>query len=274
MYLYHAIKKSFALVLMLCGYYAASAQSVSPQVINVAGGGGPVGASGIEVYYNIGEPFYTTINNGNHAITQGFLQPDVIGKFGLTAGAFITHAGCADKADGVIKVVAQFSGVANPDDFQISYYWNSPSLCSTGNTCTMVENLPPGTYSVTVVSHYTGSGNALPDDTVKLKDIVVSGSSEPCQITVYNGFSPNGDGINDVFYIENIGLFPGNSVEIFNRWGQKLAELKEYDNTNKVWTGTVGASGQQAPAGTYFYVIDLGNGTAPLKGWLELTNNR
>jgi len=228
----------------------------------------------MEVYYNIGEPFYTTIDNGTNVITQGFLQPEIAGKLGLTAGAFITHAGCADKADGVIKVVAQLSGVVNSNDFEISYYWSPASACVAGNTCATAENLPAGTYSVMVVSRYTGSGSALPNDTVKLTNIVVNGSTEPCQIIVYNGFSPNGDGTNDVFYIENIGLFPGNSVEIFNRWGQKLAGIKNYDNTSQVWTGTIGASGQQAPEGTYFYVIDLGNGTAPLKGWLELTNNR
>lgn len=274
MYLYQTIKRSFALLLIVCASFAGLAQSVTPQVINAAGGGGAVGTSGIEVYYNIGEPFYTTINNGSNAITQGFLQPDVTGRFGLTAGAFITHAGCADKADGKIKVVAQLSGIGNSNDFQITYLWNSPSLCASGNACATVENLPPGTYSVTVVSHYTGPGTAVPNDTVKLTNIVVNGSPEPCQITIYNGFSPNGDGINEVFYIENIAQFPGNSVEIFNRWGQKLAELKNYDNVNQVWAGTIGASTQQAPAGTYFYVIDLGNGTAPLKGWLELTNNR
>ncbi|MCZ8284665.1 MAG: gliding motility-associated C-terminal domain-containing protein, partial [Bacteroidia bacterium] len=68
--------------------------------------------------------------------------------------------------------------------------------------------------------------------------------------------------------------FPGNTVEVYNRWGQKLAGIKDYDNENNVWRGTVGASTQMAPAATYFYIIDLGNGAAPLKGWLELTTNR
>jgi gliding motility-associated-like protein len=275
MNLYRMILKYFlAVAPVLCGCLEARAQSVSPQVINAAGGGGPVGTSGIEVYYNIGEAFYTTLSSNSQAITQGFLQPEIVGEFGLTAGAFMTPASCADKTDGSIRVEAKLPAGVNPANFRISYYWSNTALCLAGNTCSTVTNLAAGTYSVMVVCEYTASGSAVPTDTVKLSDLVVSGSSEPCQVTVYNGFSPNGDGVNEVFYIENITQFPGNKVEVYNRWGQKLADIKDYDNADNAWRGTVGNSSQQAPAATYFYIIDLGNGTAPLKGWLELTNNR
>lgn len=265
-----AVCFSICMFLMLL----AKSQRVSPQVINTAGGGGPVGTSGIHVYYNIGEPFYTTIQSSSQVITQGFLQPEITGELGFKATAFMTPASCADKTDGNIRVEAKLPVGANPSNFRISYYWSNSSLCPAGNTCSTVSNLAAGTYSVLVVCEYTASGSAVPMDTVKLTDLVVSGSSEPCQITVYNGFSPDGDGVNEVFYIENIAQFPGNTVEVYNRWGQKLAGIKDYDNENNVWRGTVGASTQVAPAATYFYIIDLGNGTAPLKGWLELTTNR
>lgn len=267
------MKKNIFILLVL-NMLSVFSQSVSPQIINSAGGGGPVGVSGMEVYYNIGEPLSTTIGNGNNVITQGFLQPHIVGEFGLTASAFITPASCADKADGSISVSANLSGVAKPENFKISYYWNSTAICSSPETCSTVSNLPAGTYSVLIVSNYIGSGNALPNDTVALNDIVVNGSSEPCQVIVYNGVSPNGDGMNDVFYIENIESFTENKVEIFNRWGQKLSEIKHYDNITHFWKGTIGAGGELAPSGTYFYVIDLGNGTAPIKGWLELTSHK
>ena len=62
----------------------AFSQSLSPQVINSAGGYGTIGTgtNSIEVYYNIGEPVINTIGNGTNLLTQGFLQPDVLGKFG------------------------------------------------------------------------------------------------------------------------------------------------------------------------------------------------
>lgn len=266
--------KFFFLLLSCLAFGVSFAQSVSPQVMNAAGGGGPVGATGVEVYYNIGEAFYTTVQGNGRTITQGFLQPDVVGEFGLSASAFMTPASCADKADGSIRVDATFSGGVNVSSFRMTYYWSPAWVCAAGNSCSTIANLPAGTYSLMVVSEYTVSGSAIPNDTVRLNNLVISGSSEPCLITVYNGLSPNEDGVNDVFYIENIGQFPGNKVEIYNRWGQKLAEIKNYDNVQQVWRGTIGSSQQIAPAATYFYIIHLNNHAAPIKGWLELTNSK
>ena len=266
------MKKLLIINLMICSLLCKS-QSIAPQVINSAGGGGQVGSSNIEVYYNIGEPIISTAGNSNNVITQGFLQPDIVGYFGLSASALITPNSCADKTDGSIKVTASISG-ANPSEFQISYYWTPSSYCQSVTTCSTITDLPAGTYSVMVVSHYIGSGTALPDDSVSIPNLIVSGSTEPCQVSIFNGLSPNGDGQNDFFAIDNIEEFPNNRVEIYNRWGQRLAEFKPYDNVNNSWKGTMNGSGTQAPSGTYFYVIDLGNGTKPIKGWLELTGNK
>lgn len=84
-----------------------------------------------------------------------------------------------------------------------------------------------------------------------------------CNLLVHNSFSPNNDGINEVFIIENIDqtdCFPSNSVEIYNRWGVLVYKTKQYDNHNRVFRGisdgraTVSES-DQLPTGTYFYAI-------------------
>ncbi len=253
---------------LLCG-----AQNTN-QVFNAGGGGGQVGSSNVEVYYNIGEPIVTTEVNGINLVTQGFLQPDIAGEFGLTVTSFVSPNSCADKTDGAIRLSTTISGGVNQSDFQISYFWSPSSFCTDTNACSTINNLPAGTYSVIVISHYTGTLTAVPNDTVKIANLVVSGSTEPCQISVFNGISPNGDGNNDFFFIENIDQFPDNSVEVFNRWGQKLYSEKKYDNVNTVWNGSVKGSGTMAPSGTYFYIITLGNGTKPIKGWIELTSNQ
>lgn len=249
-------------------------QSITPQVINSAGGGGPVGATGVEVYYNIGEPLISTINNGSYAVTQGFLQPDIIGKFGLTVATFSTNVTCADKTDGTIGVIATIGGTTNQSAYNFSYYWSPDTICpGTTGTCSLVTGLAAGNYSLMVVSHYNGGGT-IPDDTVRINNITIFGSTEPCIINVYNGISPNGDGNNDFFTINNIDQFPDNNVQIYNRWGQKLFETDHYDNMTNVWRGTTNGSDAVAPAGTYFYIIDLKNGSKPIKGWLELTNSK
>ncbi|HRD40395.1 MAG TPA: gliding motility-associated C-terminal domain-containing protein, partial [Bacteroidia bacterium] len=75
----------------------------------------------------------------------------------------------------------------------------------------------------------------------------------------------------DVFFIKNIDQYPGNMVRIYNRWGQVIFETENYDNVNRKWDGSMYNNGVNAPAGTYYYLIDLKNGKELLKGYIELT---
>ena len=92
--------------------------------------------------------------------------------------------------------------------------------------------------------------------------------NQDCDIIVYNGFTPNGDGLNDFWIIDNIEKFPNNKVYVFNRWGNKIFQTTEYNNTNNVWDGKL--NGQLVPSGTYFYVIE--SELLIKKGWIEITN--
>ncbi len=87
--------------------------------------------------------------------------------------------------------------------------------------------------------------------TINMVDVVL-----PNQI-----FTPNGDGQNDIFYIEGIDLYPGNRLRIFNRWGNIVYEKSGYRNETG-WDGysNVNKVGSAAlPVGTYFYVLEYGN---------------
>lgn len=87
------------------------------------------------------------------------------------------------------------------------------------------------------------------------------------KVLIYNGISPNGDNKNDVWHIAGIEQFPDNEVRIFNRWGNLVFERKGYDNQN-AWDGSW--NGRQLPDGAYFYIIDLGDGSGPLSGYLQI----
>jgi gliding motility-associated-like protein len=69
-----------------------------------------------------------------------------------------------------------------------------------------------------------------------------------------NIFSPNGDGINDKWYIKNIDSYDNIEVKIFNRYGVLLLDKKGY-NSSTAWDGT--HNGKNLPVGTYFYVIKM-----------------
>jgi len=87
------------------------------------------------------------------------------------------------------------------------------------------------------------------------------------KINIYSGFSPNSDNINDYFRIEGLEEFPNNRVDIFNRWGAKVYSTENYDNGNP-WRGRW--NNVDLPSGTYFYHIDLGDGSDPITGYVHV----
>ena len=87
-------------------------------------------------------------------------------------------------------------------------------------------------------------------------------------VTVFTGFSPNGDGINDNWVLPDIeGTI--NTVRIFDRWGRLVNSYTNYDNVSIVWDGT-NSAGNQLISGTYFYAIEIENKPRRL-GWIEIT---
>jgi gliding motility-associated-like protein len=64
------------------------------------------------------------------------------------------------------------------------------------------------------------------------------------EVGIPNVITPNGDGANDVFFIENLEYYPGSRLFIFNRWGQELYSSMDYRND---W------GGGNLSAGNYYY---------------------
>lgn len=80
-----------------------------------------------------------------------------------------------------------------------------------------------------------------------------------------NAFTPNGDGDNDTWVIDDLYFYPDNSMTIFNRWGKTVFETDSYQND---WDGSW--KGKALPEATYYYVIDLGEGFQTVKGFVTL----
>jgi gliding motility-associated-like protein len=116
-------------------------------------------------------------------------------------------------------------------------------------------------------------------NTVELCDtawvyITIEDNREPT-LTVPQGFSPNGDGLNDFLVIPGIENYPNNKLMIFNRWGNKVFEkegyLNEWDGTAKSGQFVFGGSDETLPTGTYFYILNLGvPDIEPLQGWIYI----
>lgn len=92
------------------------------------------------------------------------------------------------------------------------------------------------------------------------------------EIIVHNGISPNADDKNDFFHIKNIEfLEPENTVHIYNRWGDKVFEIENYDNDTRRFEGKQ-SGGTQLPSGVYFYKIVFASGRDPMSGYLTVKN--
>ena len=91
-------------------------------------------------------------------------------------------------------------------------------------------------------------------------------------VVAYNAVSPNGDDKNEILLLQSIDLLPdavNNHVMIFNRWGDLVFEIKNYNNTDRVFKG-VGKNGTDLPAGTYYYKIEFAGGRKTQTGYLSL----
>ena len=99
-----------------------------------------------------------------------------------------------------------------------------------------------------------------------------SAAVDPICLTIYNEFSPNGDGVNETFVIDCLERYPNNILEVYNRWGNIVYTKMGYIND---WDGTSNGRAvinqpEKLPVGTYYYVLDLGDGSDPRVGWLYI----
>ncbi|NMM48436.1 gliding motility-associated C-terminal domain-containing protein [Marinigracilibium pacificum] len=125
-----------------------------------------------------------------------------------------------------------------------------------------VDGLFEGNYTVTAIGYNGCEGYADFEVGLDIKD--------------FNAVTSNGDNLNEYFHIGCIASFPDNQVKIFNRAGMLVFEMDSYDNDdpNRRFNGVsnrgVNAMGNALPVGTYFYVIDLNDGSKPITGYMEL----
>ncbi|MCH8233406.1 MAG: gliding motility-associated C-terminal domain-containing protein, partial [Bacteroidetes bacterium] len=200
-----------------------------------------------------------------------------LGDYTVTATDIIT--GCI--SEGVIREIT--------DEREIPEFTfkTKPANCETSNG--FIELVFEEPVDLKYVLWFDQQGNEIDRSTnlydypAGFYDVIVTtflgcenmGSAEiRTEITNYNGISANNDGSNDVFQIDCITMFPNNNVKIFNRAGVLVYEEDGYDNEENVFLGIglngLYLAGEELPDGTYFYIIDKGDGSRPVTGYLEL----
>ena len=178
---------------------------------------------------------------------------------------------------------AILSGVVSNDDVTLGgspvFTFESPDpgimimISATGYT---ISGSDSGNYILIQPTLYADITN--PDEDcdgdgiIDSEDADFSSCASAIRNTTRYGFSPNGDGINDVWTIEKILAYPNNHVKVFNRSGKLVFDQRGYQND---WNGesnqlSSGRSGYKLPVGPYIFMLELGDGNAFVRGWLYI----
>lgn len=122
---------------------------------------------------------------------------------------------------------------------------------SNGQTGVAIQDLSAGTYSATL----TDANGCRLEENYVLNNVMSACLIIPTIIT------PNGDGFNDTWLIEGLDLYPGATVEVFDRWGNRVYYSTDYPVP---WDGR--KDGKELPMDSYHYVINLHDGSKPIIG--------
>ena len=198
----------------------------------------------------------------------------------------LSNAVCGTYSQDTVEVFFEGAPIANDDIFTVGYNGNStldvlnndaiPSGYiltyndpSTGTLTTNAE----GDLEYTSALAYVGTDQFVyeicsencPNECSTATVTLNIGDDAQCQVPSI--FTPNNDGINDAFIVPCLSTinYPNNEVAIFNQWGDEVYRTQAYGND---WLGTF--NGEDLPTGTYFYVVDLGDGSEPMSGFLVL----
>lgn len=221
------------------------------QVIGTTGGYATGGS--ISVSSTVGEAVIQTKVSASFILTQGFQQTYKGGDSTVTAK--ITNETCRGAEDGEIQILNVLGCPRPLGGYQVI-------VKSVDDSTTVLDQntLATGEYNVVIIG---SNGCAYP-----IQLYVGVDSDEDCKLKFYSGITPNGDGQNDVWIIDNIELFPENEVAIYNRWGDEVWSSTGYNNDDVAWVGNNNGEQEMADA-TYFYVAKIGEKI--YRGWVELT---
>jgi gliding motility-associated-like protein len=178
---------------------------------------------------------------------------------------------CKDTAETIVNVIhhpkanagedkwiiqgtsAQIAATATGEN--LSYSWTPVLYMDNPASLTPVITPPHDTTYVLKVVSNDGCGEAT--DTMKVfvyKDVFIP-----------NTFTPNGDGINDTWYIPALSAYPKFELFVYDRWGNLVFQAKK---SNVHWDGR--SKGQALPMGVYVYMLDLKEGGNLLKGTVSI----
>ena len=142
----------------------------------------------------------------------------------------------------------------------VRFQWTSSASLSALNVPNPIAKPLSNTTYQLMVSNKSGATTVVYITVEVLQDF---------NVTANNIITPNGDGVNDTWKVENIESYPDNELIIIDKAGRILFKQKAYANT---WDGTV--NGSTLTEGVYYYILKLESGKEIKKGYINLVSKQ
>ena len=205
---------------------------------------------------------------GKGVSTTGLFSPALAGIGSHTIKyVFTALNGCADSLSQDITVMPTPTVYAGKDTLlhegtwiqlkpaaagsNLTYKWFPSTGLSRDDILNPMASPPDDVvYTLTV----TSDQGCVASDQVVIKVLKLP--------VVPNAFTPNGDGINDVWNIKNLANYPKPTIQVFNRYGDRI--FSSFSADEITWDGKF--NGTDTPVGTYYYIIRPGSGRGAISG--------
>ncbi|WP_264536798.1 gliding motility-associated C-terminal domain-containing protein [Flavobacterium sp. N1736] len=193
----------------------------------------------------------------------------------------ITTAGCTSDPTMISVTINDIPAPVLNTDGQNFCGLNNPTIADLSNNTNVASSIvwydpngnviPPTTALIEQGTYFgydfSNTTNCFSNDRLEVTVTLTDCENVPNDFFIPDGFSPNGDGVNDTFVIPNIEfLYPNYTLEIFNRYGNGM--YKGY-NGKPGWDGLnyerEGIGSGMAPNGVYFYVLNFNKDNRPPK---------
>jgi len=138
----------------------------------------------------------------------------------------------------------------------LHYFWKDNSLGYLDND-TVLQPLFTAVKDMAYKFVVTSKEGCVASDSIYIKVLL--------KLQIPNVFSPNGDGINDIWEIKNLSDYSNSRVQVYNRYGQLIYHSIGYSQS---WDGTI--NGKPLPIGTYYYLINTDISSKPLSGTITI----
>lgn len=216
----------------------------------------------VAIDYSTDDPTIATIVNGQIHITGAgtvnviATQPgdnNYDASFPVIQPLVIQKASLTITADDQTRFFGQPNPAFTFSYSPFAYNENSSSLTTQPlATCLASVSSAPGKYTIAV------DGATSPNYTITQLPGTLTVVNTLPTLTIPNAFTPNGDGINDLWNIKSIEAYPKCMVSVYSRYGTLVYQSKGYPRS---WDGT--SNGTPVPTGTYYYIINLNEDNMP-----------